>query len=162
MQRKISLLFFSVMMFIAIAGCQSGAAVEPPLTPEDEAFAQTYAEVLLVNAVMEQLPDSAERAFNKPDSLRAVFASRKADPKLFWMQMEQFIAVPKKWQQVQRRTTEILESRRAPVAAEVQVYERKVQDSLAKVTARTSLIDSLRRGLRRNAEPPPAPERFND
>lgn len=110
--RNVDVTGFILIFFVMLT--QLGCNPEKiHLSSEDEKFVRLYADLMLVQANYESLPDSGMRAFfNKEDSLKTVFAIHDMKPEEYNHQLEKYKHDPFLWKEILQKTMSQLESRR--------------------------------------------------
>jgi hypothetical protein len=97
-----------------------GCAQKVKLDARDRKFIAVYADVLVLQGSYATASDSLKEHFNKSDSLSALFAAHAYSPQEFSEQFERYRTDPKRWQEVQMQTLQLLEERRHIILQEKQ------------------------------------------
>ncbi|MCS7013109.1 MAG: hypothetical protein NZM05_05700 [Chloroherpetonaceae bacterium] len=120
--------YFLALCFGLVFGC----AEKVKLDRDDQRFIAVYADVLTLQGSYATTPDSLKARFNKLDSLSAIFAAHRYSPREFSERFELYRTNPKRWQEVQLRTVQILEERRNLVIQEKQdsLYRQQLQKQM--------------------------------
>lgn len=98
----------------------ASCAQKVELDQSDQKFIEVYADVLVLQGSYATASDSLQKLFDKSDSLNALFRAHAYLPETFGRQFERYRADPKRWQEVQMRTLQILEERRNLILQEKQ------------------------------------------
>lgn len=108
--------------------CVAGCTQQVKLDESDQKFIAVYADVLVLQGSYAAVGDSLREFFSKSDSLNALFAAHAYSPETFVRQFERYRTDPKRWQEIQMRTLQILEERRNLILQEKQdTINRKIQ-----------------------------------
>jgi len=105
MRKKIALLGL-----VMLAGCGSPPPVT--LTPADSTVAKVYADMLLLSASREILPDSLKQKIDKDAELKKIFVRHQLPPETFYDELARYKTDTRRWQVLQACTIALLEERR--------------------------------------------------
>jgi hypothetical protein len=99
-----------ILVLTGLAACTTSPKT---LTDTEYAFARCYADMMVLEAEFETLPDSLKNNnFNKTDSLRKVFALYNTSKDQFIDELKRYQQDEKKWQLILRTSLEMLEEKR--------------------------------------------------